>query len=232
MSQVPLSSELLTSLRELSSLLEGDDVLTSTLDTVVDLAVSTLPGCDSAGVTLQGDGELRTAAASNDFTLEMDKIQYDYGQGPCVEALRSGEFRQIHALSEETRWPEYCRRAIEKGVGSNLSFPLRETGAAGCLNIYAKSERVFGERAIAIGEIYASQASVALRNAQTYSAARALATQLTEALRSRDLIGQAKGILMEREHASDDEAFAMLVTISQNANIKVREVAERLVQDR
>ncbi len=229
--QVPISRELLEALQKLSSLLESDDSLNSTLNTIVELAVGTLPGCDSAAVTLIMNGGPGTAAASDEHALEIDKIQYETGEGPCVQATRTGEFLQIKAVSEETRWPEFCKRAAQKGFGSNLSFPLKSNGSAGALNVYANTEHAFGDLEIALGQIYADQASIALRNAHTYSAARALANQLNEALESRDLIGQAKGIIMERERVPDDEAFAMLVTISQNSNIKLRDVAKRLVSD-
>lgn len=229
MAEISLSPDLLTAVHKLSSLLEGDDSLGVTLNTIVELAVGTLPGCDSCGVTLRHDGKMLTAAASDEYTLEIDKIQYETDEGPCVEALRTGEFRQIEAISEETKWPDFCSGASVKGFGSNLSFPLKSDGWAGALNVYATSERAFDARSIAIAEIYATQATIALRNAQIYAAARALAGQLDEALLSRDVIGQAKGILMERERTSDDQAFAMLVSISQNENIKLREVAERLV---
>ncbi len=231
MQDISLSPELLDALHKLSSLLEGEDALTTTLNTIVELAVGTLPGCDSCGVTLRAEGKLGTAAASDEYTLEIDRIQYETDEGPCVEALRTGEFREITAISAETRWPDFCRGAAEKGFGSNLSFPLKSDGWAGALNIYAISEGAFDDEARGLGEIYAAQTTIALRNAQIYDAARALARQLDEALTSRDVIGQAKGILMEREQVNPDEAFGMLVTLSQNANIKLREVAQRVVSD-
>ena len=115
-----------------------------------------------------------TAAASDEFALEIDRIQYDSGGGPCVSALEQGEFQSIEAVSQETRWPEFCSRAAEKGFRSSISFPLINEGSRGALNLYAKKERAFDEAAIGIGEIFASQASVALRNASIYLAARQL----------------------------------------------------------
>lgn len=100
------------------------------------------------------------------------------------------------------------------------------------MNIYARAERAFDDTAIGVAEVFARQAKVALHNAQIYTAARRLADQLNEALQSRDMIGQAKGILMEREGLTDQEAFDMLRTISQNTNVKLRDIAERLIKEK
>ena len=232
MTKLEVSPHLLESLRTLSTLLETEDSLHETLDSVAKLTVGTLPGCDGAGVTLRGNGHAMTAAASDEYTLEIDKIQYDSGEGPCLTALETSEFQSIEAASEESRWPEFCRHAVDNGFGSCLSFPLNNAGSLGALNVYSKSERAFDETSRAVGEIFASQATVALRNASIYVAARQLASQLTEAVQTRDLIGQAKGILMEREGVTDAEAFEMLRTISQNSNVKLRDVAQRLLDEK
>lgn len=227
-----ISPALLDALQKLSSLLESHDALDETLNTVVGLSVAALPGCDSAGVTIRVKGKHTTAAASDEYALEIDKIQYDSNEGPCVYALENSEFQHIDAVSEETRWPEFCSRAAEKGFRSSLSFPLNQNGTAGALNIYSKTERAFDQVAIKMAEIFAKQATVALQNAQTYSAARNVAENLNEALKSRDKIGQAKGILMEREGVSDDEAFEMLKMISQKSNVKLRDIAQLLAEER
>jgi GAF domain-containing protein len=231
-SKLEISTELLTALQELSALLETDDVLATTLRSIADLSVSTLPGCDAAGVTLRGAKGDMTAAASDEYALEIDHIQYDSDEGPCVAALAENQFHHIVAVSEETRWPEFCRQAEQRGFRSSLSYPLHENGSVGALNIYSKRDDAFDEASIAVGGIFAAHATIALRNAHTYVAARDLTDQLNEALKSRDMIGQAKGILMERENVSDDAAFAMLRTISQNANVKLRDVAERLIEEK
>ena len=232
MSKLEITTEMLAALQELSSLLESDDVLGTTLKSVADLSVGALPGCDSAGVTLRVDGRHTTAAASDDYAWEIDQIQYDTEEGPCLTALKESKFHHITSVSEETRWPEFSRRAAEKSLRSSLSFPLKIEGTMGALNIYAKADDAFDEAAIGLGGIFATHANIALRNARTYAAARAVSDQLNEALKSRDMIGQAKGILMERENVSDEEAFAMLRTISQNANVKLRDVAQRLIEER
>lgn len=232
MSKLEISPEIIDALQTLSGLLETDDALEATLQTVVDLSVRTLPGCDAAGATLRIRGKDTTAAATDRFTLEIDKIQYETGSGPCLEALETDRTIHVDDISEESRWPEFRHQAAQKGLRSSLSQPLREDGSTGALNLYAKTTEAFDEASIAVSRIFARQASIALRNAQTYLAARRLSGQLNEALESRDLIGQAKGILMEREGITDAEAFDMLKTISQNANVKLRDIAQRLVDEK
>lgn len=231
MAKLEISSDVLDALHTLSGILDSDDPLKNTLDCISQLPLSAIPGCDSAGLTLRVDNKVSTAAASDGFALEIDEIQYSTGQGPCLEALDTGEFRQITDVSQEERWPEFCARAQEKGFRSNLSFPLKENGFVGALNIYARTERAFDVASIAIGEIIARQADIALKNAHTYAAATKLADNLNEAVQTRDMIGQAKGILMEREKISDEDAFGMLRTISQQQNIKLREVARLLIEE-
>lgn len=226
-----MSPEILAALQQLSSLLESDDAFDRTLATVVDLSVSTLPGCDSAGITLRPNGHYKTVAASDHYTFEIDRIQYDTKQGPCLEALESGEARYIKNVSEETRWPAFRERAAREGFRSGASLPLRINGSAGALNLYSRSEESFEDDAVHIGEVFARQASIALHNAQIYTAARRLGDQLNEALKTRDIIGRAKGILMERERVSDEEAFEMLKRTSQNMNVKLRDLAQRLVEE-
>lgn len=231
MSKLEISPEMLEALQKLSSLLATDTSLDDTLNTIVTLCPTTIPGCDSAGITLRSDGPAATAAASDAYTLEIDKIQYETNQGPCVTALENSEFIQIDAVSEEERWPNFCQKAAQRGFKSSLSYPLTDSGTPGALNVYAKRDRAFTEDGIAVGQLMASQASVALRNARMFLASKHLADELQEALKSRDTIGQAKGILMEREGISDAEAFDMLKTMSQSTNVKLREVAQRLVDE-
>ncbi|MFN2594625.1 MAG: GAF and ANTAR domain-containing protein [Actinomycetota bacterium] len=232
MAKLDISPEILDALQKLSSLLEGENAFERTLSTVVDLSVSTLSGCDSAGVTIRVNGKNTTAASSDGYTLELDKIQYDSDQGPCLETIDVGEPHYIDSITEDSRWPEFRERASAEGLRSSASFPLRMNGSVGALNVYSRTENAFDEPARRIGEIFARQASIALNNAHIYDAAQLLGEQLNEAVKTRDLIGQAKGILMEREGISDAQAFDMLRMSSQNTNVKLRDIAKRVVEEK
>jgi hypothetical protein len=129
-------------------------------------------------------------------------------------------------LSREQRWPRYCRAAAALGVKSKIALVLDVEGKVlGALSLYANRPSAFDSEDETIGCIFANHAAVALANAQTFAATQLKAEQLEEALRARDLIGRAKGILMERDGVSEDEAFARLRRISQNLNVKLRDVA-------
>lgn len=130
------------------------------------------------------------------------------------------------AATGAERWPRFAPVALERGVATMCSFQLftSNDGTAGALNLYAGQPGVFDESSLDTGALFASHAAIAL-----YGAKRS--AQLTEALRSRDAIGQAKGILIERFTLSEDRAFAMLVRSSQETNIKLHAVAEWLVDE-
>src|SRR5688500_11904713 len=129
MSEIFMSLEMLDALQKLSALLETEDALPRTLQTVVDLSATTLPGCDAAGVTVLNGGRERTAAASHDFTLEIDNHQYETGEGPCVSSLHEGEVIAIEAIAVETRWPDFCRKAQASGLRSTLALPIGAEGS-------------------------------------------------------------------------------------------------------
>lgn len=231
MSKLEISPGMLRALEKLTTLLETDDALDKTFDSIVELSVGVVPGCDAAAVTVRTDAGPRTTSATGDFALEIDQIQYDEDEGPCLEAMASNALQRIKAISAEARWPAFVPRAQAAGFGSNMSFPLAVNGTVGALNIYSRRESMFDESAVEIGKVFVRQARIGLNNAHAYAAARRLTDQLNEALESRDLIGQAKGILMEREGVSDAEAFGMLRKTSQHSNVKLRLVAQEIVAD-
>jgi GAF domain-containing protein len=182
--------------------------------------------------TLLSDGSPRTSGASTELAAALDGTQYESG-GPCVEAARDGRPRNVVIADHARRWPEYAAHAASLGIHRSLSVPLM-MGAqpAGTLNIYAASPSPFGAEEERLAELLAQQASAALTHASALEAAEGITLQLREALETRDLIGQAKGILMERESCTAEEAFDMLRRASQRTNRKLREVASDLVSSR
>ena len=219
-----------THLKELRNLLLSEETLESTLDRVARLARRGLQGCDAVGVTLVQDSKPMTAAATDDFTLEIDRHQYETGEGPCLEAYRTGKRLEIEDIDVEKRWPKFVARASKEGLQCSLSFPLTARDEAlGALNIYAKSAHTFGDDSRALAGEFADQAGVTLANAQVLASTHRMAENLMEALKSRERIGQAKGILMVKQGLSDEEAFEILVKLSQTSNIKLREIAQKIV---
>ncbi len=210
---------------EVARALLAAGTLEETLRRISTLAVETIDGCDHAGVSYIEGHEVTTRAASDDIPPAVDQIQYQTNEGPCLDAMRDHEVLHVEDLSSDPRWPKFAPRAVEEtGVRSMLSFRLfAEQDTMGALNLYSKTVGAFDEEAHAIGSVFATHASVAIAGAR-------MSAQKDEAIRSRDVIGQAKGILMAQKNISEDEAFDILRRASQRMNIKLREVAERITE--
>jgi GAF domain-containing protein len=223
--------DLALALTELSGVLLTDEGLERTLQRVAQLACRTMPGCTAAGVTLvASDGTPETAAFTHDVVLEVDRRQYAVGDGPCIDALRERRINSSGFAEAQRRWPEFTRQAVQVGFRSFLAAPLiANDEAIGALNLYSGSADGFEELDDALIGLFSGQASVALANARLYRSARTLSEQLQEALDSRAVIEQAKGILMAQERVDADTAFALLRQRSQNSNRKLRDVAREVV---
>jgi transcriptional regulator with GAF, ATPase, and Fis domain len=209
---------------ELARSMSGQGDVRRTLQRIVDLAVEAIPGCDHAGISVLKGGKGSTPAASDDVPPLVDAIQYETGEGPCLSAIREHEVFQTGDLRSEARWPRFAARAAEAtGVSSMIGFRLFVAGdTLGALNLYSKSVDAFDEASRNAGLVYAAHAAMALSAAMH-------GEQMDQALQSRDLIGQAKGILMAREGVNADEAFDMLRRASQRLNMKLRDVAGDMV---
>jgi GAF domain-containing protein len=215
---------------ELSRLLVNEEALDDTLQRVADLACRNLGGADVAGVTLLRDGKPTTAVFTDPTSPEIDSAQYETGVGPCMDAWRHQQVFRIASTADDEQWPPFSKAALEHGIRSTISFPLGVRGnGIGALNLYSKQPAAFSYDDEQVGMLFAEQASVALTNAQLYDSAYRLTQQLQEALTSRAVIDQAKGILMGKEGVGPDEAFNLLRTASQRENRKLRDIAQDLV---
>jgi GAF domain-containing protein len=208
----------------------ADETLEAALDRVAAISLRTLPGCDGAGVSLVDREKVITASATDDTVNAVDSEQYRTGEGPCLEAIRRGTPFIVDSMSDDKRWPTFGPRAARNGILSSLSMPLQvEHHTLGALNLYSRKLSGFSSDDEKTATLFAAQASVALANAHAFDRVRAAAAQLEESLKTSRTIGLAMGILVEREHCTQDEAFDMLRVISQNTNIKLRDVAQQLL---
>ncbi|MGV8850791.1 MAG: ANTAR domain-containing protein, partial [Propionibacteriaceae bacterium] len=185
-----------------------DEVLTR----IAEAAVATISGGDSASVTLRGEGEFRTAASTGRSAAGVDEAQYTAGQGPSLDALTTP---MVDASAfPDARWPALGEAPSTYGVESSLSYQLHlgsgDDKGTGSLSIYALTANAFDEAAHEIGSILAAHASVAARAVGDRLTLEDLGRHLEQALLSRDVIGQAKGILMERLKVTPDDAFEIL----------------------
>ncbi|CAN5777831.1 GAF and ANTAR domain-containing protein [soil metagenome] len=223
------------SIHALAGLLLPAEGLDDVLARISSLSVATVEGCDYAGVSLVEPNALRTVGETADIVRELDLMQYEIGEGPCVSAIREADkapIFEIGSMSEDSRWPAFSERAMEKGVSSLLAHTLgiRETGVLGALNLYARRPHAFRPEDGQVATVFATHAAIALANARGLADATRRVRELEEGIASRDIIGQAKGILMERERCTDDEAFAILTRVSQHLNRKLRDVAQDVIQ--
>jgi GAF domain-containing protein len=220
------------SLIGLARILVAEQSLGKTLRQVLELACAALPGGQEGGITLLEREGPRTAVASSDEALRIDGFQYDSKTGgPCLSAYRQQQVFRIDSTADEPRWPDFSRSAAAEGIRSTLSLPLVVGGdGLGALNIYSRKEKGFSEADVALASTFAAYASVALANARMYWRTQRLADQLEEALTTRGVIEQAKGIIIARQGCTADEAFQMLVRLSQRGHKKLHDVAAELVQ--
>ena len=221
------SSDFAGSIAEAARTLNQPRGLDATLQTIVEVACNSVPGFDQVGIsTLQKGGAVTTRAHSGDLVLRMDEIQYALREGPCSAALQGSDVVSLSTLDREVRWPGYVPQARAAGIRSQMAVKLYlDHSALGGMNFYSTDTDEVSHDAQALARLFASHAAIALGHAHERE-------NLNEALQTRKVIGEAIGILMERHAMDEDRAFAFLVRASSHANIKLRDVAQELVDER
>jgi anti-anti-sigma factor len=220
----------LTQMRQITAIPAADDVVDSALRLVVALAKATVPHADGVSVSLSRHGQLTTVAASDRTILDMDADQYSTGQGPCVDASIEGRWFHAASLSDETRWPAFTPLAQTLGINAILSNPLvARDRSIGALNIYSRTAGAFRDEDQQLAAVFATEASAVLTHAGLEVTDEQLALGLTEALRSREVIAQAQGILMNRNRLDAAAGHAFLRNFSRSTNRPIRQLAEEMV---
>ena len=223
-------AELSESLTEIAGLLLSEEKLEAVLELCVSLTSRTLPHADGVSVTLLREGRFTTAVYSDERTRRVDAWQYATNEGPCLSAAVDGQRYLAEDLEGEPRWTRFAEMAQLEGINSVLAIPFMPNGEPiGTLNIYSTQPRSFDTDDVEIASLFANQAAIVIANSVAFSTAQLANGQLHSALESREVIGQAKGILMERERCSADEAFGLLRGISQRTNRKLRDIAQDVV---
>jgi GAF domain-containing protein len=224
-------SPLAESLAVLSRYFVGAGTLEETLGRVADLTVEAVAPVDFVGLTMPVEGRQRTAVFTDRESPEVDQAQYDSGEGPCLDAMRDVTVYSIDSMAEDRRWPAFRQACLARGIHSTLSLPLVVAhGTVGAMNLYSRTDHSFGLDDRDAAMQFAGQAAIVLANAQVYWDAQQMSTRLGEAMKSRATIEQAKGILMGAQRCGPDEAFELLTRASQRENVKLREVARRIVE--
>ncbi|MFE7168351.1 GAF and ANTAR domain-containing protein [Streptomyces sp. NPDC057616] len=210
-------------------LLEQDSVQ-ATLDEIATAAVDIVEGCDAAGILAVRKGRAVTLAACGSMVTDSDRLQGELGEGPCFDLARQKDGARVYRIEDMTHphptWERFAAAARELGVGSMTGVLLyTDNDDFGALNLYSSRRGAFGEEIETAGWLLASHAAVALADARTID-------QLQHGMETRHAIGEAMGILMERHGLSEDDAFGVLRQISQNHNVKLRDVAQRVRSQR
>jgi GAF domain-containing protein len=202
----------------------ADPGLEPALRAIVSAAVDTVSGAQYAGLIVVVRGELIPQACTGRPPQLLDELQRTLNDGPCLSAAEQQALVRVSDMRRESRWPGFAPEAESLGIRSMLCVPLRlHDRTLGALSLYAEHASAFTGRDEQVTRLFATLAAIALGEAQQ-------ADQLRTALHSRDLIGQGKGILMERHRITAEAAFSLLSRASQNRNVKLTEVARYLVE--
>jgi len=219
--------DLAVRMAELARLFAPPPGVAEVLAGVTSAAVELIPGADMAGVLLtEKGGKFASLVETSDLVRQLDEVQETHEEGPCLDAATDELVVRANDFTTDTRWPKFGRAAIALGVRSSLSFKLYGSKqTAGALNVFGSKPNVFSAEAEAIGLVLASHAAAAILASRH-------GEQLRSAVASRDTIGQAKGIIMERFNIDAVQAFNVLRKLSQTDNIPLAVIAQRVIDTR
>ncbi len=200
----------------------------ATLDRISACAVDIVEGCDAAGILVLRGNRVESLAPTEGLVVRSDRLQSRLREGPCFDAARRLDGERVFRIKDftepEERWPDFVSEARELGIGSMMGFLLyTEQENLGALNLYSRRPAVFTKASETAGWLLASHAAVAFSSART-------ADQLQQAIQTRHTIGEAMGILMERLKITEDDAFALIRRVSQERNVKLRDIARQICE--
>lgn len=195
----------------------------ATLQAITARAVRVVPNAEECSISYVIDRKkVETGASTSELSKDVDALEGRLGQGPCLDAVWEREIVRVDDVKADDRWPEFAREASALGVGSMMCFQLFVTGdRLGALNLYSLAPGAFDDECEEIGLMFASHAAVALAAAEQEE-------NLRTGMTNRDVIGQAKGILMERYKLTADQAFGVLTRVSQETNRKLFDIAREV----
>ena len=224
MTRPTLAEQVAVAARELQAVVGATD----TLDKAVSLAVEIVGNAQDAAISLiHRSGEIDTAAATGPAARRIDELQYEHREGPCLDAIRVQEVVHSADVGHDDRWPRWGPAAAdETGVRSMLCFQLfTHEDTMGALNLFSRQTGAFDDHDREEGLAVAAQAAIAV------AAARKI-EQLRVAIDSRNIIGQAQGVIMASYDIDAHAAFSVLARLSSHSNRKLREVAAEIAEVR
>lgn len=220
-------------LARVNRLLQTQRTLPAKLETIVAMVKRTIPGCDSAGIIMLIDGEPTTSAVSDRLTVEVDLVQYETGEGPCLAAINEGQAIRIDVMERDTRFSRLAPGAVAHGVHSVLSLPLTAHGrAVGALNLYSHEVGAFDRRSEELARPLAQYAADVISNSPLYAYSLDLVEGLIEDLESQAIILRATGVLIATERLTGEAALDRLRHLALSSGTSMRTVAGWLLDER
>lgn len=216
----------------MSGLLPSEETVGTALELITSLARDTIAGATGSGVSLlDRSGQRTSSAATSALVQELDTLQYALDQGPCLAAWADGLAVEVDDMAADARWPRWAREAAARGIGSTLSAPLIWAGKPlGAIKVYADQPHAFDAFSADLLQRFAEQAAIFVANVVTLRDAESLSEQLKSALRRRDTIAMARGIVMLREDVDAEDAYRWLIAASVRTRSPLVDVARDVLQ--
>jgi GAF domain-containing protein len=212
-------------------LLLTQETVQHAVDLLAEAARDVIPGALGAGVTLITEGSPTSTGATDAAVARADALQYELGEGPCLTAWAGSAAVLVGDVRTDPRWPRWSEAVAEIPVRSSLSVPLLvgRRGSLGAMKVYSAQPEAFDAATEALLVRFAASAAALLGHVQTSETPRRIQAELAAALRSRDLVGMARGILMSRYRLSEEEAFLRLISAAREGGTTMTAVARGLV---
>lgn len=231
MEQLP--EEAAERMARVTRLLQTQRSLPAKLEAIVDIVKRTVPGCDAAGIILLVDGEPTTTAVTDRLTVEVDLVQYDTGDGPCLAAINNGDVIRIDVMERDARFSRVAPGALAHDVNSVLSIPLATPDrTVGALNLYSHQVNGFGPGTEELVQPLADYAAEVISSSPLYAYSLDLVDGLVEDLESRAVIDRATGVLIATEGLDGGEAMDRLRHLALSSGNSMRTVADWLLDER
>jgi GAF domain-containing protein len=220
-------------LSRVTRLLKTQRTLPAQLEAVVEIVKRTVPGCDAAGIVLLIDGDPTSVAVTDRLTIEVDLVQYNAGEGPCLSAMNDGQVVRIDILDGDSRFTRFAPGALDQGLQSVLSTPLEANGrSVGALNMYSTRVNAFDDDTSVAVRPMVEYAGEAIGRSPLYAYSLDMVDGLVEDLESRAIIAQATGVLMATQEATSDDALARLRDLAMRSGESMRTVADWVLEER
>jgi GAF domain-containing protein len=228
-----LPPQAIDKLARVTKLLRTQRTLPAKLETVVALAKETVANCDAAGIALLIEGEPTSVAVSDRLTVEVDLVQYETGQGPCLAAMDGSNVIRIDVLERDSRFTRFAPGALALDINSVLSIPLVAGGrTVGALNLYSRRENAFDRESEEVARPLADHAAEVISTSPLYAYSLDMVEGLVESMETQALIGQATGVIMADEGRTGDEALDHLRELALSSGESLRTVATWVLEER